>query len=116
VIGAAVLLVLEFEGDEEVVGGRLDLEDQAAVAAYRAEEVEGVDQGVVLDGYAADAFQLIDTAAGAEFGRGQYAVCLLVTGPADHPARRAESRFDRNNPGGFRAIVTRPHDHQMFAR
>ena len=57
VIRAAVLLVLEFEGDEEeVVGGGPDLEDQAAVAPYRAEEVEGVDQGVVLDGRAADAF------------------------------------------------------------
>ena len=31
-VGAAVLLVLEFEGDEEVVGGRLDLEDQARLA------------------------------------------------------------------------------------
>jgi hypothetical protein len=44
VIGAAFLLVLEFEGDEDVVGGGLDLEDQAAAAAEGAEEVSGVDQ------------------------------------------------------------------------
>ena len=66
--------MLEFEGDEDVAGGGLDLEDQAAVAADRAEEVARVDQGVVLDGHAADGFQLVDTAAGAEFGRGQDAV------------------------------------------
>ena len=46
-VGAAFLFVLEFEGDQEVVGGGLELEDQLAGAAERAEEVAGVDQGVV---------------------------------------------------------------------
>jgi hypothetical protein len=44
VIGAELLLLLEFEGDEDIAGGRPDLEDQAAVASDGPEEVASVDE------------------------------------------------------------------------
>jgi hypothetical protein len=94
VVGAALLLVLQFERDQEVAGGGLDLEDQATAAADWTEEVAGVDQGVVGDGQAADGFELIDTAAGAEFGGGQDSVALFVSRPTDRASRRTQGCFD----------------------
>jgi hypothetical protein len=134
VAGAALLLVLELERDEDVAGGGLELEDQPAVAAERAEEVAGVDHGVVGDRLTADGFQVVDVAAGPEFRGRQDAVAEFVSGPADRAARRTEGSLDGRDigaadelarPGELRLGRTRPGDgriiahadgHQMFSR